>query len=98
MPAEIADFTISRLEGPRRLPEILAVVHASFAGLTPPSGALSEALDDVAARLRAGSILIAQAGGAVIGSVFAVRKDDALYLTRMARCRPGAGAGWRARC
>jgi GNAT superfamily N-acetyltransferase len=77
-------FTVSRLTGSERLPDVLALVHASFAGFSPPSGALFETLDDFTERLRAGSIFIAQAGRAIIGSVFSVRKSDALYLTRMA--------------
>ena len=59
-------------------------VHLAFGRLSPPSGALKETAGDVAARFRAGLVLIAEADGALVGSVFAALKGDGLYLTRMA--------------
>ncbi len=81
--------------GEGRFGEILALVHATFGAVTPPSGALKETIDDVAARYRAGPILLAEEGGELVGSVFCAVKDDSLYLTRMAvtpqRQRQGIG-------
>ncbi len=77
-------FTVSRCADAARSGDILALVHLAFGALTPPSGALKETVDDVAARFRAGLVLIAEADGALVGSVFAALKGDGLYLTRMA--------------
>jgi GNAT superfamily N-acetyltransferase len=67
-----------------KLDDILAVVHVAFADLQPPSGALRETLTDVGNRQRDGIVLVAQSGDELIGSLYAARKDDALYLTRLA--------------
>ncbi|MBI1205143.1 MAG: GNAT family N-acetyltransferase [Rhodopseudomonas sp.] len=79
-----------------RLPEVLAVVHAAFDHLQPPSSVMRETLADFEARLRAGTVIVAQADGKIIGSLFAVRDGDALYLTRVATLpawrRRGVGA------
>ncbi len=77
-------FTVARCADEARFGEILALVHATFGALTPPSGALNEPLDDVAARFRAGPILLAQAGGELVGSLYCALKEGGLYLTRMA--------------
>jgi len=82
--SEPADIRTSRLTDGTRLNEILALVHAAFGGFEPPSGVLSETIDDMRRRYRAGPILIAQADGALVGSLFCVPVDDALYLTRLA--------------
>ncbi len=67
-----------------RLDDVLALVHSAFAGLQPPSSVLNETVDDVARRQQAGPMLVALADGRFVGSVFASRQDDALYLTRLA--------------
>ena len=77
-------FTISRWTSSERLDDLLAMVHAAFAGFEPPSGVLNETVGDLAARQRAGFVLVAQAGHHFVGSLFCERKGDALYLTRMA--------------
>jgi predicted N-acetyltransferase YhbS len=77
-------FTIARWTSSERLDDLLAMVHAAFAGLEPPSGVLSETVADLAARQRAGFVLVAQAGNIFVGSLFCEPKGDALYLTRMA--------------
>jgi predicted N-acetyltransferase YhbS len=79
-----AGFTISRWTSPDRLDDILAMVHAAFAGFQPPSGVLNETVTDLAARQRAGIVLAAQSGTEFVGSLFCEQKGDALYLTRMA--------------
>ena len=67
-----------------RLDDILRMVHAAFAGFQPPSGVLNETVDDLARRLREGTVIVAQAGDEFVGSVFCATQGDALYLTRLA--------------
>ncbi|HZD89627.1 MAG TPA: GNAT family N-acetyltransferase [Pseudolabrys sp.] len=92
MSAETAAFVVSRWTSAVRLDEILALVHGAFAGFQPPSSVLNETVADVARRQRDGMILVAEADGRFIGSVFAAHQDDALYLTRLAVAPP-----WRKR-
>jgi predicted N-acetyltransferase YhbS len=87
-----AAFSVSRLSADGRLDELLAIVHAAFAAFEPPSSVLNETVADLARRLRDGLVLVAQADGRFIGSVFAARQGDALYLTRLA-----VAPAWRQR-
>ena len=75
---------ISRCASEAQFAAILKLVHEAFGALTPPSGALNETLDDVAARFKAGPVLIAEANGEPVGSLYCALKDGGLYLTRMA--------------
>ncbi len=75
---------ISRCADPAQFGDILKLVHETFGRLTPPSGALNETIDDIAARFSAGPILLAQCDGELAGSLFCALKGDGLYLTRMA--------------
>jgi GNAT superfamily N-acetyltransferase len=84
----VSGIVISRCAGEAQFAAILALVHEAFGALTPPSGALNETLADVAARFNAGPVLIAQDGGALVGSLYCALKGDGLYLTRMA-VKPG---------
>jgi predicted N-acetyltransferase YhbS len=77
-------FSVCRWTSDTRLEDILAVVHAAFAGLEPPSSVLKETVADLAARQRDGVVLAAQAGSAFVCSVFGTPKDDGLYLARLA--------------
>ena len=77
-------IAVTRCADDSRRGDILALVHEAFGGLSPPSGALNETIDDVAARFAAGPVLIAEAGGELIGSVYGAVKEGGLYLTRMA--------------
>ncbi|HEX5507263.1 MAG TPA: hypothetical protein VFX37_02045, partial [Pseudolabrys sp.] len=79
-----SNFQVHRWSSPGRLDDILAMVHAAFAGLDPPSGVLKETLDDLAARFRRETFLVAQASHELVGSIFCARKDAGLYLTRLA--------------
>lgn len=81
-------FTVSRWTSADRLDELLTTVHAAFACLEPPSSVLKETVADLARRLRDGTVLVAQADNQIIGSVFAARQNDALYLTRLAVASP----------
>ncbi len=84
MSANRSACTVARCADDSRRADILMLVHAAFAGLSPPSGALRETVEDVAVRFAAGPVLIAQAGDELIGSVYGAVKEDGLYLTRMA--------------
>ncbi len=77
-------FTVARWTSCDRLDDILAMLHAAFAGLEPPSGVLGETVADLAARQRNGIVLVAEAGDEFIGSVFCAMKGDGLDLTRLA--------------
>jgi GNAT superfamily N-acetyltransferase len=88
----VATFAVSRWHDPTRLDDLRAMIHAAFAGLTPPSGVLNETLDDFAARFRDEIVLVAQSGNDIVGSVFCAEKADSLYLTRMA-----VSPAWRKR-
>jgi predicted N-acetyltransferase YhbS len=79
-----AAFTIARWTVIDRLDDILAVVHAAFAGLEPSSGVLDETVADLAARQRTGTVLVAQSGKDFVGSLFCAPKGDGLDLTRLA--------------
>jgi GNAT superfamily N-acetyltransferase len=91
----VSGVAITRCTDTAQFAGILKLVHEAFGRLSPPSGALRETIDDVAARFKAGPILIAEEGGELIGSVFCAVKGDGLYLTRMAvrPSRQGQGVG-----
>ncbi|MBV9956081.1 MAG: GNAT family N-acetyltransferase [Pseudolabrys sp.] len=78
------DIHVKRWTSPERHPEIMAMIHAAFGGLTPPSGVLKETVADFARRQREGFVLVAMVDERFAGSMFCAVKDGALYLTRMA--------------
>lgn len=80
----VPDIIVRPWTSPERLDDIMAMVHAAFAGFEPPSGVLAETAADLAQRQRDGIVLVAMANGEFVGSIFCARKGDALYLTRMA--------------
>lgn len=89
---------VVRLDGPTRLPQALAVIHAAFAEyqgrLAPPSAAMKETVDSLARRLAAGAVFVAEdADGTVLGAVCAERKGDAVYLDRLAVPPAARGRG-----
>ena len=85
-------FLIRRWTDADRLDELLALVHGAFGALAidPPSSALKETIGDIAARTRTQTVLIAEASGRLVGSLFCVREADALYVNRLA-----VAADWR---
>jgi predicted N-acetyltransferase YhbS len=87
------EFTIARWTSTERLDDIMAMVHAAFAEFQPPSGVLNETAVDLASRQRNGLVLVAQAGGDFVGSLFCEVKGDGLYLTRMATAPAWRKAG-----
>ena len=90
-----ASTTIRRWTAPERLDDIMAMVHAAFAGFTPPSGVLQETAIDLTQRQSDGFVLVAIQGDEFVGSIFCAQKDGGLYLTRMATRpdRRGRGIG-----
>jgi ribosomal protein S18 acetylase RimI-like enzyme len=87
--------SVHRWTSVERLDDIMAMVHAAFADIMPPSGVLKETVADLAQRQRDGFVLVAMEGDAFIGSMFCAKKDNSLYLTRMATRpnRQGQGIG-----
>jgi ribosomal protein S18 acetylase RimI-like enzyme len=79
-----SDFEIRRWVKAERLDELLGVVHDAFRELDPPSSVLNETPADLAARFDRETFLVALSGETIVGSVFCARKDEALYLTRLA--------------
>lgn len=75
---------------PEDLPEAVAVIHRAFATLAgridPPSAALKETAETLAARFeRGGAVLVARLDGTVVGAVCADPKPDgSIYLDRLA--------------
>jgi ribosomal protein S18 acetylase RimI-like enzyme len=74
-----------------RVAELHRLVQAAFANLPidPPSGVLVETLADFERRLQNETALVAEAldppdRGALVGSVFCIEEDDALYVGRLA--------------
>lgn len=79
-------FVIRRCADVARAAELLAFTHGVFGALAidPPSGVLKETQADFAARIARETCFIVEADGRLIASMFCVRKDDALYISRLA--------------
>lgn len=84
MTAEVAPAT------PQDLAEAVAVIHRAFATLAgridPPSAALKETPETLAARFeRGGAVFVAYLDGKIVGAVCADPKSDgSIYLDRLA--------------
>jgi GNAT superfamily N-acetyltransferase len=63
--------------------------------IDPPSSALRMTARSMAADAAAGALLLAEIGGALVGCVFIRRKEDTLYIAKLAvrRDRQGQGIG-----
>jgi predicted N-acetyltransferase YhbS len=76
---------------------IVAVVHAAFdeyrGRLDPPSGAHLETAEIIRQKMIQARVLLAQAGGEVIGCVFYESEGDHLYLSRLAVLPSWRGRG-----
>ncbi len=79
-------FTLRRWTDADRLDDLLALMHGTFGALVidPPSSALTETIDDIAERTRTQTVMIAEAYGRLIGSVFCVPRPGTLYISRLA--------------
>jgi predicted N-acetyltransferase YhbS len=79
------DYRLYRLTDASRLAELHAFVHAAFGALAiePPSSVLKETLADFEQRLRSEIVLVAEANGRLIGTVFCAPHGDALYIGRL---------------
>jgi ribosomal protein S18 acetylase RimI-like enzyme len=76
---------------PSRVPELHRLVQDAFANLPidPPSGVLKETVADFQRRLQNETALVAEAleapdDGALVGSMFCIEQNDALYVGRLA--------------
>jgi ribosomal protein S18 acetylase RimI-like enzyme len=80
------DFKVRRLTDASRAGELLALAHGAFGELAidPPSSVLKETAADFAARLKSETCFTIEREGGLIGSVFCIRQDDALYIGRLA--------------
>lgn len=85
---------------PANLPEAVAVIHRAFATLAdridPPSSAMTETVDTLAARVeRGGRVFIARRqDGLILGAVCAAPKPDgSVYMDRLAVDPSACGQG-----
>ena len=80
------DFPVNRFTDASRVAELLALAHGAFGELPidPPSSVLKETASDFAARLKSETCLVIEDNGRIVGSVFCIRQDDALYIGRLA--------------
>jgi ribosomal protein S18 acetylase RimI-like enzyme len=80
------DFPVNRFSDAARAGELLALAHGAFGELPidPPSSVLKETAADFAARLKSETCFTIEHDGRLIGSVFCIRQDDALYIGRLA--------------
>ena len=81
-----AGFSVRRFVDASRVDELLALTHGAFRDLAidPPSSVLKETAADFAARLKSETCFVIEADGRLIGSVFCIAQDDALYIGRLA--------------
>ena len=79
-------FRVRRFEDAARVEELLALAHGAFRDLAidPPSSVLKETAADFAARLTYETCFVIEADGRLIGSVFCIPQQDALYIGRLA--------------
>jgi ribosomal protein S18 acetylase RimI-like enzyme len=89
-----AGFVVRPCSDVARASELHAFVQGVFGALAidPPSSVLKETAADFATRLRDEAAFVAEADGALIGSVFCTGDDDALYIGRLA-----VAPAWRRR-
>ncbi|MGE0751077.1 MAG: GNAT family N-acetyltransferase [Variibacter sp.] len=76
-------------------PEVLlALVQTAFRDLPidPPSGVFKETVADFSTRLQSQTVFVAQACDDLVGTIFCIARDDALYVGRLAVL-----PGWRRR-
>ena len=80
------DFPVNRFTDASRVDELLALAHGAFGELPidPPSSVLKETAADFAARVKSETCFVVEDNGRLIGSVFCIRQDDALYIGRLA--------------
>lgn len=80
---------------------VIKVLQRAFADydghLTPPPGALGETEASVRAHLRHGSIALAFMGAEAVGAMFAERRGEVLFLSRVSVVPERRGSGITAR-
>ena len=82
----IPQLQITTFADVARIDELYRLVVAAFRDLPidPPSSVLKESAADFLARLKTETALVAEAKGAMVGSVFCAAEDNALYIARLA--------------
>jgi len=88
------EFAVRLADGMTPIDELHRLVLAAFGELAidPPSSVLHETAADFARRLAVETTFVAHAADVLIGSVFCARKNDALYVGRLA-----VHSAWRRR-
>ena len=85
-----------RVMNPDDAPAVAALIRTAFAAQSvatdPAPSALRVTMDDVAAHLRTGGGVVAEASGVVVGSALWMEQDGGLYLGRVA-----VAVDWRGR-
>lgn len=71
-------------EAAKEVHELTCLAYSAYAALDPPSGALSEDVDKIAAELDAHGGVLARDDGVLVGSLRFERRADALVLRRVA--------------
>lgn len=79
-------FSITTFTDTARVGELHGLVVAAFRDLPidPPSSVLKESEADFLARIETETAFVAEADGALVGSVFCAREHDSLYIGRLA--------------
>ena len=69
---------------------LLALIHGAFAYMDgvvdPPASGLRLTVDELSAKARTETGLIAVEGGRIVGCAFLAEKDDHVYLGKLAVC------------
>jgi GNAT superfamily N-acetyltransferase len=93
----MADDIALHLARAEDAPIVVSLIHRAFAQydgiLVPPSGAMSETAETVAARLADEKCLIALAGSTPVGCVFYKEEGNSIYFGRLAVLPERRGEG-----
>lgn len=71
-------------EAAKEVHELTGLAYSAYAALDPPSGALFEDVDQIAAELDEHGGVLARDAGVVVGCLRMERRDDRLHLRRVA--------------
>ncbi|MWC27736.1 GNAT family N-acetyltransferase [Paenibacillus sp. MMS18-CY102] len=87
-----------RPASPSELPTVHAIMRQAFeeyrGKLTPPSGALSETIEDISSKIEAnGGAILAQDGNAAVGSAQFFIHEDYVYIGRVSVLPTHRGSG-----
>lgn len=82
----MSQLAVRRFTDASRAAELLALAHAAFRDLAidPPSSVLKETVAHFAARLASETCFVIETDDRLVGSVFCIRQENALYIGRLA--------------